>query len=82
MVMHPLPFRSILFDLPEIDADVDDQDTPSFFHDLNPDQIFQSVTAARDEYNLKPFFSMPLNDVDAITYPHEIMHAGLTLVRM
>jgi hypothetical protein len=52
---------------------VDNQDTPSFFHDLNLDQIFQSVTAGRDEYNLKPFFSMPLNDVDAITYRHEIM---------
>jgi hypothetical protein len=54
MVAHPMPFRSILFDLSEIDAEADDQDTPSFFHDLNLDQIFQSVTAGRDEYNLKP----------------------------
>jgi len=73
VVVHSMPFHSIMFDLFEIDADVEDQDTPSFFHDLNLDQIFQSVTAGRDEYNLKPFFSMPLNDVDAITYRHEIM---------
>ena len=68
-----MPFHSILFDLSEIDADVYDQGTPSFFHDLNLDQIFQSVTAWRDEYNLKPFFSMPLNDVELITYRHEIL---------
>jgi DNA mismatch repair ATPase MutS len=73
MVVQPMLFHSILFDLSEIDVDVDVKRTPSFFHDLNLDQIFQSLTAGRQEYDLAPFFSVPLNDVEAITYRHEIL---------
>ena len=49
-----LPFYSILFDRPEISIGIDDQKCPAIFADLNLDQIVDAITAARDEYNLKP----------------------------
>lgn len=46
---------------------------PDFFGDLNLDQIVATVTSGRAEYDLKPFYNLPLQDVDAITYRHEVM---------
>jgi len=46
---------------------------PAFFRDLNLDQIVIVITAAKDEYNLKPYFHAPLKNVDAIMYRHEVM---------
>ena len=73
MVEAPMPFHSILFDKPESDAELNDVYKPSFFHDLNLDQVFQSVTAGREEYNLKPFLSVPLKNIKTITYRQEIL---------
>jgi DNA mismatch repair protein MutS len=67
------PFHSILFDRPQNDGETASAEVPSFFADLNLDQVFQSITAGREEYNLKPFFSMPLNRVEGINYRHEIL---------
>ncbi len=64
------PFRSILFDRP---ADTAARTDPSVFADLNLDQVFAAVTAARDEYDLTPFFSAPLHDVQAVDYRHQIL---------
>lgn len=47
-------------------------ETPAFFSDLNLDQVFSSVTAGREEYDLLSFFSTPLEDVGGITYRQEI----------
>ncbi|RPF28029.1 MutS-like protein [Georgenia muralis] len=64
------PFRSILFPggsraiRPPKDAD--------FIHDLNLDQVIDSVAAGRQEYRIRPFFTLPLHDVATVTYRQEI----------
>lgn len=63
-VMAP---TSILFHEPEVAA-LDDLAMPSYFADLNLDQIVQAITAGRAEYNLAPYFHLPLNSVAAIEY--------------
>jgi hypothetical protein len=68
-----VPFWSILFDRADIGIGVDDRRPPEIFTDLNLDQIVDSITANRDEYNLKPFFYAPLNDVETINYRYDIL---------
>ena len=66
-------FGSILF---QNGASRDGEETiaaPDFFVDLNLDQIVAAVTAGKEEYNLTPFFRMPLHDVDAVIFRHEVM---------
>jgi hypothetical protein len=69
----PLPFRSILFDESGIGTVIDGREAPEFFTDLNLDQIVASITAGREEYNLKPFFYTPLSRVETINYRHDIL---------
>jgi DNA mismatch repair ATPase MutS len=71
-VVEPLAFHSILFDDSEAAADIDGQAAPEFFTDLNLDQIVASITAGRDEYNLKPFFYARLSNTTAIDYRYDI----------
>ena len=47
-------------------------EAPNFFRDLNLDQIVNSITAGKEEHNLKSFFYTPLNTIKLITYRHEI----------
>jgi hypothetical protein len=68
-----MPFRSILFDEIEIGPDVDSHRPPDCFVDLHLDQIVAAVTAGRDEYNLKPFFYIPLRHVSSVHYRQEIL---------
>jgi DNA mismatch repair ATPase MutS len=70
---RPMPFYSILFETPEDRAGDDALESPSFFIDLNCDQVVAAVTAGRDEYNLKPLFHASLHRVGAIKYRHEVM---------
>jgi hypothetical protein len=70
---NSLPFRSILFDESETGTDIDRQEAPECFTDLNLDQVIAPITAGRDEYNLKPFFYTSLGHVEAIDYRHDIL---------
>lgn len=69
---NSVPFHSILFDESVLAEDIDGREAPEFFKDLNLDQVIASITAGRDDYNLKPFFYTPLNHVEAVNYRHEI----------
>ena len=68
-----MAFHSILFKRPEDRIIHEPLEAPPFFRDLNLDQIVDTITASKQEYNLKPFFYTPLHDVDAIAYRHEIL---------
>jgi DNA mismatch repair ATPase MutS len=67
-----MTFHSILCEKTDDGAKRETLEAPVFFVDLNLDQIIDAVTAGKQEYNLKPFFNTPLNDIDAIKYRHEI----------
>jgi len=68
-----MTFHSVLFERPEDGITTETVEAPVFFVDLNLDQIVDAITAGRDEYNLKPFFYISLNGIDAIRYRHEVM---------
>jgi len=66
-------FHSILFDRPEDSIKTETVEAPDFLADLNLDQIVTAITAGKEEYNLTPFFYVPLHGVHAITFRHEVM---------
>jgi hypothetical protein len=68
-----MTFHSILFDRREDGVRADTAEAPACFPDLNLDQIVAAITAGKEEYNLRPFFYVPLHDVDAVTFRHEVM---------
>jgi DNA mismatch repair protein MutS len=63
---------SVLFDSDEDRRGVTRVDAPAFFVDLNLDQTIKAVTADWSEYDLRPFFSFPLNRAGSIQYRHEV----------
>lgn len=65
-------FRSILYALPESVPDNKNTPEPEIFSDLNLDQIVTSITAGYEGYNLKPYFYVPLLQVESVNYRHEI----------
>lgn len=67
-----MTFQSLLFEKTEDSIKKEILKAPTFFVDLNLDQIIDAITAGREEYHLKPFFYASLNDINAITYRHEI----------
>jgi DNA mismatch repair protein MutS len=68
-VDSPCGSVSILFDPP---VRTGEQAEPSFFSDLNLDQLFSVLAARRDGYDLAPFFRVPLHDPAAVAYRHEV----------
>ena len=67
-----MTFQSILFAKTEHCMDKEPSEPPVFFIDLNLHQIINAITAGKEEYNLKPFFFTPLNDIDSIKYRQEV----------
>ncbi len=68
-----MAFHSTLFATPEDRVTTIETEAPEFFGDLNLDQIVDAITSSKREYHLKPFFYVPLNNVNAIIYRQEIM---------
>jgi hypothetical protein len=68
-VDFPRGQTSILFDPP---MRAGSPAEPAFFSDLNLDQVFAAMSAGRDEYDLAPFFRIPLHDPAAVTFRHEV----------
>jgi len=68
-----MTFHSILFERSDEKLINQASGEPVFFVDLNLDQIVDTITAGKQEYNLKPFFYTSLSDTDTIQYRHEIM---------
>lgn len=66
-------FQSILFARPQAAAGIDARAEPDYFADLNLDQLLESATSGREQYELKPFFYAPLHDVDSVRYRHEVL---------
>ncbi len=67
-----LPFRSILFDFWESDGQVEEQDSRASFHDLNLDQIVDTITAGREEYDLRSYFYGPLRNIENVHYRQDV----------
>jgi DNA mismatch repair protein MutS len=65
-------FHSILFQGPDDGKSKETPQAPEFFVDLNLDQIIDAITAGKEEYDLKPFFYAPLQDISAVHYRHGI----------
>ena len=68
-----MTFQSILFQSAAARIPSEHLRTPDFFGDLNLDQIVAVITAGKEEYNLTPFFHLPLHTVDAVSFRHEVM---------
>ncbi len=61
-------FQSILFGNVTRTETPASTNVPSFFGDLNLDQIVNSITLNKKDYNLKPFFYYSLTSIDSILF--------------
>jgi hypothetical protein len=68
-----MDFDSILFRKAEEGLQAQDLPVPDFFADLSLDKIVATAIAGKEEYDLAPFFRVPLGDLAAIRYRNEIM---------
>jgi hypothetical protein len=67
-----MTFKSILFGQIENFISNNPPEEPAFFIDLNLDQIINTITAGKQDYDLKPFFHTSLMSIDAIYYRQDI----------
>ena len=66
-----MSFQSILFDRDH--ERPENPQEPAFFGDLNLGQVLDSLTAGRGEYELEPFFYLPLHDLEAVRHRHHVL---------
>jgi DNA mismatch repair protein MutS len=69
-----MTFNSILFKEASGPGTETPKEAPSFFGDLNLDQLVSRVTGDFQEYDLASFYYTPLPDFDSILYRQEIVH--------
>ncbi|BAI62550.1 putative DNA mismatch repair protein [Methanocella paludicola SANAE] len=65
-----MTFHSILSE--RADIAIEKPGMPSFFVDLNLDQVIDAITSGKQDYDLKPFFYSALADIGSIVYRQEI----------
>jgi DNA mismatch repair protein MutS len=72
----PGRFLSVLFEHSDFDVGggLDELTEPDFFADLNLDQVLASMTAGREQYELRTYFFAPLRQHAAVRYRHEVLH--------
>jgi len=63
---------SIQCDDCDLGQEVEAGPVPSFFADLNLDQVFEAVTSLRREYDLEAFFRLPLQSEAAVQYRQDV----------
>jgi DNA mismatch repair protein MutS len=68
-----MTFHSILYQSADVIIKEKIPVAPDYFVDLNLDQIINTITSGKEEYNLKHFYYTPVNDFDTIRYRHEIL---------
>ncbi|MHC6180103.1 hypothetical protein ACYUJ6_09645 [Clostridium sp. JNZ X4-2] len=68
-----MTFTSILFQKNDAAINRGSQEVPSYFKDLNIEQIIDTIISGMQKYNLKPFFLQPLHNEDTIYYRQEVM---------
>lgn len=66
-----MSFHSILYEKPANRPEWVSE-IPPFFEDLNLDQVINTVTLGKNDYDLKPFFYTSLRDMDTIHYRQAI----------
>lgn len=52
--------------------DINSATQPSYFPDLNLDQIMGTILDRKNDYNLQPFFYTPMTDIDTICYRQDV----------
>lgn len=68
-----MPFLSILFDESDADRAVRDREAPGYLSDLNLDQVIATVCVGREEYDLEPYFHVPLSDPHLVVFRQEVL---------
>jgi hypothetical protein len=66
-----LRFNGILF--PGPNTTPSDPRGPTFFRDLNLDQVVRAAAPYVPDHEIAAFFYTPLQDVDAVVYRQEVM---------
>ncbi|WP_197492258.1 hypothetical protein [Arachidicoccus ginsenosidimutans] len=66
-----MSFKSILYKNSDVQSHV--ENTPEIFVDLHLDQVVNKITEDKAQYDLKPFFYLPLQDKDEIMYRQNVM---------
>jgi DNA mismatch repair ATPase MutS len=64
--------HSILFEQPDQSVARTAVEEPTFFADLNLDQVRDAMLAGREPYDLKPLFHTRLRDPAAVGYRHDV----------
>lgn len=59
---------SVLWPHPEVSGRAEAATAPEFFTDLSLMPVIAAITSGREEYNLAPFFHVPLQTVAAVQY--------------